>query len=159
MVLIKDGKLNSAIGSYDELVGYRQLGFSLRPPEEKKVRQVILDYHKGVENNEENLHSKIFDETYLVINGSTETWSSNYRDHMHTTALNNQNYKYECQVEIVSTIVDGDNATVDAIETGSYRNIETGDDSSWENYRNIWSLYKNTNGDWKIVGVVRLGNK
>ena len=161
MIEVKDGKINSALGFYDDLANHRQLGFTLRPPEEKKVQQVILDYHEGIQNKDPDIHSKIFDETYLTLarNDSTDEWSSNYRDHMHTDSPVGwfQDTEYESRVEFVSTRVNGDNATVDVRETGRWKNTETGESGSWEDARNVWILHKNANGNWKIVGVLFVG--
>lgn len=161
MLEIKGGKVNSTIGFYDDLNEHRQLGFTLLPPEEKNVQQVILDYHKGVQNKDPDIHEKIFDETYLTLmhNDSTGQWYSNYRDHMHTDSPVEwyQNTVYESRVDFVSTQVNGDNATVDVLETGQWENTETGMSGSWNNARNVWILHKNSNDKWKVVGVLFLG--
>ena len=64
IVKIENGKIASDVFAYNDLEVHRQLGFTLRAPEEDRVRQVILDYHAGLKNDTHD-NAKIFDETVL----------------------------------------------------------------------------------------------
>ena len=156
IVTIENGKVASDVYAYNDLDGHRQLGFTLRAPEEDKVHQVILDLHAGIKNNTHD-NAKIFDETYLTVfnNPATGEWSSNFSDAMHTDPGGNPEWRdYESNVEFIHTKVQGDDATVQVRETGHHRNTETGEGGSWTDVPNTWLLHKNTSGNWKIVGVL-----
>ncbi len=157
IVKIRNGKMVSGVAAYNDLELHRQLGFTLRAPEEDRVRQVILDLHAGLKNGTHD-NSKIYDETYLRVwnNPVTGEWSSNFSDKMHTIPpwQADESIDYESNVEFIDTKVQGDNAVVQVRETGYWRNTETGEGSEWTNVPNTWLLYKNTSGNWKIVGAL-----
>ena len=153
---IENGKIASDVFAYNDLDGHRQLGFTLRAPEEDKVRQVILDFHAGLKNGTHD-NAKMHDETYLRVwnNPVTGEWSSNFSDKMHTTPWRaDESIDYGSIVEFIDTKVQGDNAIVQVRETGHWRNTETGDGNAWTDVPNIWLLHKNTSGNWKIVGAL-----
>ena len=153
---IENGKIASDVFAYNDLDGHRQLGFTLRAPEEDKVHQVILDLHAGLKNNTHD-NAKIFDETMLRVlkNPETGEWGFSYSDAIHTNpAADREGIDYESEVEFIHTKVQGDNATVQVRETGHHRNTETGEGGSWTDVPNIWLLHKNTAGNWKIVGAL-----
>ena len=156
IVTIENGKVASNVFAYNDLDGHRQLGFTLRAPEEDKVHQVILDLHAGLKNNTHD-NAKIFDETMLRVlkNPETGEWGFSYSDAIHTNpAADREGIDYESEVEFIHTKVQGDNATVQVRETGHHRNTETGEGGSWTDVPNIWLLHKNTAGNWKIVGAL-----
>jgi predicted ester cyclase len=156
IVKIENGKIASDVFAYNDLDGHRQLGFTLRAPEEDKVRQVILDLHAGLKNKTHD-NAKIYDETMLWVLKKLETgeWSFGYNDAIHTNpARDREGIDYESEVEFIHTKVEGDNAIVQVRETGHSRNVETGEEGSWTDVPNIWLLHKNTAGNWKIVGAL-----
>ena len=156
IVTIKNGKIASGVAGYNDLEMHRQLGFTLRAPEEDRVRQVILDYHAGLKNNTHD-NAKIFDETFLRVHKNQETgeWGFWYYGAIHTNpAGDREGIDYDSEVEFIHTKVVGDNAIVQVRETGHHRNIETGEGGSWTDVPNIWLLHKNTSGNWKIVGAL-----
>mgnify|MGYP001161045904 FL=1 len=156
IVKIENGKIASDVFAYNDLDGHRQLGFTLRAPEEDKVRKVVLDLHAGLKNKTHD-NTKIHDETYLRVwnNPVTGEWSSNFSDKMHTTPWRaDESIDYGSNVEFIDTKVQGDNAIVQVRETGHYRNTETGDGNAWTDVPNIWLLHKNTSDNWKIVGAL-----
>ena len=157
IVKIKNGKIDSGVAGYNDLEMHRQLGFTLRAPEEESVRQVILDLHAGLKDGTHD-NAKIYDETYLRVwnNPVSGEWSSNFSDKMHTIPpwQADESIEYESNVEFIDTKVQGDNAIVQVRETGYRRNTETREGSEWTNVPNTWLLYKNTSGNWKIVGAL-----
>ena len=157
IVKIDGGKIASDIFAYNDLEGHRQLGFTLRAPEEHKIHQVILDFHEGLKNNT-HANAKIFDEMMIRVlkNPETGEWGGFwYRDAIHTNlGQDRSGIDYESNVEFIQTKVEGNNAIVQVRETGHHRNLETGEGGSWTDVPNIWLLHKNTAGNWKIVGAL-----
>ena len=157
IVKIKDGKIASSVFAYNDLDGHRQLGFTLRAPEEDKIHQVILDFHEGLKNNTHD-NAKIFDEVMIRVykNAETGEWGGFwYGDAIHTSpAQDREGIDYESKVEFIHTRVEGDNAIVQVRETGHHRTLETGEGGSWTDVPNIWLLHKNTAGNWKLVGAL-----
>ena len=156
IVKIANGKVVSDLFAYNDLDGHRQLGFTLQPPEEDKVRQVILDLHAGLKDGTHD-NTEMYDETFLRVwrNPRTGEWSTNFSDKMHTTPWEpNESAEYESNVEFIHTKVQGNNAIVQVRETGHWRDGETGEGGTWTDVPNTWILHKNASGNWKLVGAL-----